>query len=124
MIIDGATEQTYTAEEDGNYSVVISNDCGSSQQSIAINVVVGVEEMSALGSISIYPNPAHSNATIAMPTAGNYELTVYNSMGGLVLQTKVVGSVHPLNLGSSPECRILQRRFVYRKNRKQQWAHL
>lgn len=72
QLINGATGATYTASENGNYTVVVTNTGGCTDTSAVYTVsnVVGVHELSRLSNaISIYPNPANDVLQIASPEA-------------------------------------------------------
>ncbi len=59
VLIVGATAQSYTATQDGNYSVTVTNAAGCYASSNSTNVnSVGFEELSFINSVSISPNPA------------------------------------------------------------------
>src|SRR5690606_26335026 len=54
--IQGANQQTYTATEDGNYSVIVVDANGCESTSLPVNVIVsGIANNEA--AFKIYPNP-------------------------------------------------------------------
>jgi hypothetical protein len=55
--VPGATDQTYTATQSGEYFVVVTLNSCSSEPSETVDVLVGIGENEA-GGFSIYPNPA------------------------------------------------------------------
>lgn len=66
-LINGATSQTYTVSESGNYSVIATNEygCVSSQSNtIPINVT-GIESLTQ-ESITISPNPASTTLNVSI----------------------------------------------------------
>lgn len=72
-IITGATNQTYTATQSGNYHVVITygNGC-TGQSNIIEHTYISVHEIEGLTSFGIYPNPGSEavivHADFASPT--------------------------------------------------------
>jgi hypothetical protein len=64
-IIPGETNQSYTATANGNYAIEITTgSCVDTSACYSI-VSVGVDEISFLNSIVIYPNPTNSFVTVA-----------------------------------------------------------
>ncbi len=70
--INGATQSTYVARADGNYSVEITDDNGCSSFSIPF-LYTGVADINNHENISIYPNPL---------SVGNFQLSVSNNLIG------------------------------------------
>lgn len=59
-IIIGATGQTYTVAQNGDYTVEITDPSGCKALSDPYSITaIGVEEVAALSSIKIYPNPSN-----------------------------------------------------------------
>jgi hypothetical protein len=54
------------------------------------------QESAALA-VKAYPNPSSGSVTLAFPAEGNYEVTVYNSIGVEVFRKKVTGDVLQLS---------------------------
>jgi hypothetical protein len=81
VAIDGLTGQSITAMAEGVYYVVTTNDegCGSTSESI---VVIGIGE-DEVSSLSVYPNPLKTSATILLPE-GIFDLRLYDATGKLV----------------------------------------
>ncbi len=66
LVISGATGQTYTATQSGNYSVIVSdNGCYSLSSADVPVVVTGIEEATLASFIDIYPNPNHGIFTVS-----------------------------------------------------------
>jgi len=87
--ISGATDSTYTATEEGNYSVTVSMSCGctvTSEERFVTNLT-GVEDVFPLGQVHIFPNPVSDQLTIGFNVreSTSLQLNVYNSLGQLVL---------------------------------------
>lgn len=73
--IPGATNASYTATENGSYAVIVTqNGCSDTSACVAI-VGVGVNQVQAEQTLSIYPNPAHE--TISVKTAAPLTGTEY-----------------------------------------------
>mgnify|MGYP000657497325 CR=1 FL=1 len=67
-MIDGATSSTHIAEENGDYTCVVSNASGCNEESNMINVnTIGINE-NQLEQIDIFPNPTNNNITITSQT--------------------------------------------------------
>jgi hypothetical protein len=81
----GTTSINVTVGSDtGHICVTASDTCGTSpQRCITIQMVTGINEISASGSITIYPNPNDGNFTITQtgPARAGYELGIYDVMG-------------------------------------------
>ncbi len=85
-LIVGAINQTYTATENGTYSVCVlsSETCGEPcSESVAINTI-DIEE-STNTHFNIYPNPSSGLFTIETDEQGTNQYYVYDVMGKLVL---------------------------------------
>ncbi len=82
-IIDGATDQTYTATEPGYYFVETTNAEGCTQESQVVFVLSVLEH----GSISavLFPNPMETSATLQLVGLnGVYDATLLNLQGQIV----------------------------------------
>jgi hypothetical protein len=79
--IQGATEPTYTALEDGEYWVVVTID-GCSSESNHVDVVVGITIHEGIG-LSIYPvpNDGQFRVSIVSPSQETYTLSIFNNLG-------------------------------------------
>ena len=61
-IVPGATSDTLTPQQNGNYSVTAYNGFGCSATSAVYSVTdVGVNEIASVASVSIFPNPNAGN---------------------------------------------------------------
>ena len=79
--IAGATNQTYTVPQTGQYSVVVTNASGCSDTSACITVnAVSINELSKLN-IQVNPNPSN----------GIFNLTLNTSVEGVILVTDAMG---------------------------------
>lgn len=84
--IPNATSSTYTAQESGNYQVLVTDANGCKALSNATNVIVsGVNKTAADINFSVFPNPASTGFYLLTAfTEGSYELTVTNPEGRTV----------------------------------------
>jgi uncharacterized repeat protein (TIGR01451 family) len=79
--ITGLTGQSITAMAEGVYYVVTTNDEGCTSTSESI-VVIGINE-NEVSTITVYPNPLKTSATILLPE-GIFDLSLYDVAGKLV----------------------------------------
>jgi minor extracellular serine protease Vpr len=57
-LISGATQQTFTAQQPGNYYVIVTNVNNCSSQSSTVSVTVtGIDDLNGNSFVAIYPNP-------------------------------------------------------------------
>lgn len=62
--VSGATSQSYTATQPGNYAVQLT-DNGCIDTSACVNIVlVGLEKQAQQGTISVFPNPSNGKVTL------------------------------------------------------------
>jgi len=85
-IIDGATDQTYTATESGDYYVIVTLLGCSSEPSNTMNVVLsGVGQAEGNSRIRVYPNPVSNNLIIEIEGNGpRTGFQILNSAGQVV----------------------------------------
>lgn len=86
--IAGATGQSYTPTQNGNYTVVSTvNGCSSATSSISTVSGLGIDELSKLP-FAIYPNPSQGVFFISFETlvSKEYTIKVYDEVGKLVFQ--------------------------------------
>jgi hypothetical protein len=88
--IDGATGQTYTATETGNYWTVVTIDGCSSDPSEPVYVLVTGLNENAGGRFTIHPvpNDGRFSVTIKSNREESWDVTVYNSLGVQVYQIR------------------------------------
>lgn len=83
--IDGATDMTYMAVEDGNYSVEVTNDNGcmalSDEDWVQASNILGVDGLSA----NFYPNPVFASAELQLPDNGPWSITLFDGAGRQVI---------------------------------------
>lgn len=84
--IIGATGQTHTPTQDGDFNVIAG---GSSCPSAIITVNnTGIEQFNTNGLLSIYPNPNDGNFTVSFNASAKstYTLSLLNALGAKVYQ--------------------------------------
>ena len=92
--IQNATESTYTAQQNGAYTVMTSNNDGCSRLSGAYNMVsLGIEKEITSG-ISIYPNPSNGLFTLNGNAANSklQHVKVLNMMGSEIFSSNTTQS--------------------------------
>jgi len=82
-IISGANQQTYTAQQTGNYYVIVTNSNNCSNQSSSVSVTVtGIDENSNASFFAIYPNPSSGLLNIQFTgTESNIKIEIYDFSG-------------------------------------------
>ena len=91
--INGATSQSYTPAENGNYRVEITNGNGCSKFSESVSIVISsIGEVIYSSRISLYPNPVSETLSLEVSSTNNKmaKLIIYNSVGQPVLEDQVV----------------------------------
>jgi hypothetical protein len=91
VAIAGATNQTYTPTQNGNYTVVISNSFGCKASSAPFLVLgLGWNEISSSAVLEISPNPLTNSAVIFI--AGNFShqvLSISDVQGKIIREISV-----------------------------------
>ncbi len=93
VAIAGATSQSYTATQNGNYTVVVSNSgCTSPASANSIVSTVGINEAVNNGtSFVIYPNPNNGKFTVVFSTTEimHYTITLHNAIGQVIYEEEL-----------------------------------
>lgn len=99
--IQGANTQTYTAIQNGNYTVWVSDDNGCEAVSGVYNVTgIGVMDI-ATAAIKVYPNPAEDVLVVEMPAIDLTKLII-TDMEGRVLMEQYVSGKQQLDISNLP----------------------
>ncbi|MGB0888604.1 MAG: T9SS type A sorting domain-containing protein, partial [Vicingaceae bacterium] len=90
-IINGETNQSFTATVNGDYAVIITNN-GCTDTSACVNInTVGINDLQHSELISIYPNPASNAINVKLfNTEANDDIILYNSVGQIVVTQKII----------------------------------
>ena len=87
-IIPGATGQTHTAQNTGNYWVVVTlSGCASDTSNHEYVVMIGINPLTE-SRFSIYPvpNDGQFNVTLRSDTRETFSITIYNELGAKIYQ--------------------------------------
>jgi len=90
-IISGATSQTYTPTQNGNYTVVVTTNGCTSNTSGAYNVTgLGIEELNVY-QLSVFPNPSQGEFNISFNATitESYTVKIYDEIGKLVFDESI-----------------------------------
>lgn len=99
--IDGATEQSFTAEVNGSYGVTISSaDCSVSSECVEV-IVTSINEMLFPGLV-VYPNPATNFILITTETNDQIQVEIVNSNGKTVNKTSISGKQSEISVSDLP----------------------
>jgi hypothetical protein len=80
---DAATTQSITAEVDGNYQVVVTNDFGCAAESDVIEIDITSTLEFSLSNLALYPNPMNVLARLELPK-GTCDVALYDMTGSCV----------------------------------------
>lgn len=90
--IAGATSQSFTPTQNGQYAVKVSDGTCSETSSCTTISTIGIEENS-LEQLSVYPNPVHDKLTIELKEQ-QVEILVRDIYGNTVYEAKHSGTVN------------------------------
>lgn len=103
-LITGATNQSYSPTESGDYSVVSTTNGCNSNPSNSINfILTGIDSATFNQSIKVYPNPVSDKLTIEIQ--GNYqtvEFEILNSLGQVVFNGNLTEKIRVQTSSFSP----------------------
>lgn len=102
-LVSGATSQSFTATEDGQYAVIVNTAEGCIDTSAYKTIVAAsIKEVktSNLG-FSVYPNPTNSDLTIRAD-ATILQIEITDVVGRIVYSEKPSATKHTLNLITQP----------------------
>jgi hypothetical protein len=88
VFIAGATNQSYTATQNGNYAVILTSlSCDIEETSACFSInSVGVESIDPSIIVTAYPNPASEAITIETSAHSNKTIRIYDAVGKLVFE--------------------------------------
>jgi hypothetical protein len=89
--ISGATSQSYTPTQNGNYTVVVtSNGCPSAASNAYTVTGLGIEELNVY-QLSVYPNPSQGEFSVSFNASITeaYTIKVYDEVGRLVYNENI-----------------------------------
>ncbi len=90
--IDGATAQTYTATETGDYTVsfkTAEGGCDATTEVASVEVITGIDFNDISNSLNIYPNPTSGTLNLSMENnlLGKFSVRVIDASGREVMTT-------------------------------------
>jgi hypothetical protein len=104
-LIPGATGQTYTPTQNGNYYVVYTDSYGCTAQSNTVNYVwVGISSTGEIRSFDIYPNPGDGRFIVSRSGQGQEKMNifVYSPLGKIIFAREVVLNNDPVVIDLRP----------------------
>lgn len=95
QIIPGATSDSYAAKVNGSYAVVVTNASGCSDTSACVIInTVGLDNVLAENSVTLYPNPTTGNLFVQLNSIETINAVVYDAQG------KLIATINNLKNGS------------------------
>lgn len=84
-ILNGATSQTYTPTQNGNYTVVITdmNGCKATSAIYIITDTGLADSAGRSGAVDVYPNPTTGNFTVNTPFS-KFQVQIVNALGQVI----------------------------------------
>jgi len=96
--IEGATSQTFTATESGNYAVELTeNGCTNTSACVAVTVI-GIDKLSNGLQAAVYPNPSKGNVEITLGNAMQDVELMLTDIQGKVIFTRNYPSLFKTNI--------------------------
>jgi hypothetical protein len=88
VFIAGATNQSYTATQNGSYAVILTSlSCDIEETSACFSInSVGVQSIDPSIIVTAYPNPASEAITIETSAHSNKTIRIYDAVGKLVFE--------------------------------------
>ncbi len=88
--IPGATAQSYTVLQSGNYTVVIGDSIGCVNSASIEVVISGINEVMEDADISIYPNPTNGDFVVEIKNsnADEIQIQITNAIGEVIFFTE------------------------------------
>jgi N-acetylneuraminic acid mutarotase len=95
--IDGATDNTFTPDANGNYAVRVTQDGCTAVSACFEVIVVGLgEDLSSM--ISVYPNPSQSNVKIELPVFSTHVTVDLTDVRGRTVLQESRSDTNEVNL--------------------------
>jgi len=99
VAITGATSQSYTALQNGDYSVVVTNASGCSDTSAAVNIIgLSVFDFEGGAQVALYPNPNNGNFTLMFSNSELHEVYATDMQGRIVIPTEMLSGSKQFSL--------------------------
>ncbi|MCO4813325.1 MAG: T9SS-dependent M36 family metallopeptidase, partial [Flavobacteriales bacterium] len=97
-LIDGATNQAYTATYNGEFAVIVT-ESGCSDTSACMTVsTIGIVENNFGTDINVYPNPTSQDVTIDLGAEySNIEIRVTNALGQII-DSKLINASNSIDI--------------------------
>jgi glucose/arabinose dehydrogenase len=88
-LIDGATSSTYTIQEFGAYTVIVTDENGCSRESEEVVIINQTEDLLQLKAIKIQPNPFSDRLAVFLEVEknGTYQFRLLDASGKVVWST-------------------------------------
>ena len=104
--IDGATMQSFTPEENGDYAVILSE--GFCEQMTACFTIstVSIEEHKSVGQFNIYPNPIETRFFIDLGEVYNNGAVLISNITGQIVQTEIFTNQSLIDIDLNQEAGI------------------
>jgi fimbrial isopeptide formation D2 family protein len=90
--IVGATNRTWVATQNGNYTVVIKKFGNTYTSPVFRHLITGIEDDLLQKATNLVPNPAQNSCTLTLTNEywGEITITISNAMGQVVFQTTTI----------------------------------
>jgi len=88
--IPNANSQNYTATQNGNYTVVVTDNANCINTSPFLNYTsVGIKEIAPTLNVKLLPNPNNGSFKIELSDTKTYDVTITNIIGEIILTAQV-----------------------------------
>ncbi len=104
VAINGASAQSFTPLQSGNYKVEVTDANGCKNQSPLFNVIIsGILENAQAYHVWLYPNPTSGMLQLKFSDGVQREILITNTLAQTVMQREAVQESRQLNLSYLPE---------------------